>query len=649
MTDFSRLSLDQLANPIWVYDPYCHCILWANHSALGLWEAGSLAELQSRDFKAGASEAVDATLLGYLHDLKQNKDVSVCWQIEPKGHAKKVFCRFSAFEHEGHTVMLVEGQDSGLCLLEENSFGATMVVLLEANGNIVSNNPLFSEQFGFGLANIAEILHNPSIEERLLSDHLSLLQANDLLLTSKRGPRWHTMEIKSVSDQPGANFVLTLVDVHARKLNELKLRERALIDPLTNLLNRNGLLEVLEEFIVAGDEFYLLYVDLDGFKAINDTYGHAVGDRLLIHAAGHLRRFDSSSTVAARLGGDEFVLLVKACGLPIQQAQDSANALIRLLSEPQQVRGGFKVTVSASIGLAVYPEHEQEAELLLSKADAAMYLAKENGRRHCQVYQSGMEVQLLRRSVILQSLDRAIRQDEFELHYQTIIAANSNRVEIVEALLRWQHPQLGYVAPNEVIEVAEGAGKIAELETWVFNRAARDFAGLQRVYGEALKLSLNISVAHLLHGDLVALLRRAMQAENVPMMQVIVELTEGVMLPVVDDQQHCLEALLATGCQLAIDDFGTGYSSLAYISRIPATYVKIDKAFVDRIDEDIATLKCILQLAKQLDMLVIVEGVETQQQYQALQHLGLDLQQGYYFQRPCSLGEQLSQRQQLQN
>lgn len=637
----SSFHIGQLSCPIWVYDISLGRIQWANGAALSLWEASSLEELITRDFNGGQSRAVQETLQGYLEKFKKGETIEVWWEISPQDHKKQILCLFSGIQlNDGRYAMLVEARHSPLLENQQlNHQTVAITALFDIKSNLVSCNPPFIEQFGDQISRCRQLFREGIDLCSIV--HSNELYEADILLMTKTGERWHHAEIRLQEDGLNDNsyYVMALVDVHERKLRELQHVKDALSDPLTGLLNRRGLEHHLNAF---KDEHYcIFYIDLDGFKLVNDTYGHQVGDELLIGISEILRRDIYSTVVCARLGGDEFLLAIPE-ELSINEIHRIADSLIYKLSQTFVVSGERSISVSASIGTAIYEKDDTALSVLLTRADSAMYLAKKQGRSRHVFYTDGMENHLRQRTIIIQDLEQGIIDGQLELYYQPINCLNENNICIVEALLRWQHPVLGFISPLDIIAAAEETGKINIVEEWVIAQACSDLQQLKDHFGEQVKVSINISGAHISQHGFAEKLKGIAFGYGCQPEEIIIELTETVLLPVIDADQYCIEQIKEFGFLLAIDDFGTGFSSLAYLSRIPADYVKIDKAFVDQLDKDVHTVECIRSLCEKLGMKCITEGVETQHQSQILHSAQLDLQQGYWFYRPMPIAELIS-------
>jgi len=402
------------------------------------------------------------------------------------------------------------------------------------------------------------------------------------------------------------------------------------------LLNRRGILEKLRS--IGHLEHTLFYVDLDGFKPVNDSYGHAVGDIVLKKVAQLLKYSVDRNALCARLGGDEFILVHTGC-LTIDDINKVADNLVQTLSTPIEIDQSHRTLISASIGVVSNLPITRSPERLITCADAAMYEAKHNGRNRFVIYSEGMEDRLLRRSTIIQGLESAIEQNQLQLFYQTIFKKHSLTTVGAEALLRWQHPTLGNIPPLDIISAAEETGRISVLENWIFRQACLDLPKLKQHYGESFTIGINISGAHLSQTNFLDDVRAVLKETQCKPQDIVIELTESVLVSTLENQQQTLQTMRDLGFTFAIDDFGTGYSSLAYLGQIPAKFVKIDKAFIDNIEKDPHTLKFIRDLCDNLNMHCLVEGVETAEQEKRLDEIVIHYRQGFYYAYPVSIEE----------
>ena len=432
-------------------------------------------------------------------------------------------------------------------------------------------------------------------------------------------------------------FILaaSVVSVVAWRLNE----EQSLRDPLTHLPNRVLLQDRVSHALARADRvpgaLAMLFVDLDGFKDINDSLGHAAGDQLLRAVAERVRCCLRPADTVARLGGDEFAILLEDLA-----NQDDAIAVAKRLLEgfrqPFPV-AGREISINASIGIALNGPGDGVDELLRN-ADVAMYTVKESGRGWYAMFVEDMHTAVVDRVDLEHQLRRALEVGEFTLVYQPVVALDTGLVAGLEALIRWHHPTRGLLLPGDFIEVAEATGTIIPIGAWVLDTACGQLRRWNDMFdGPPLKMSVNLSPSQVLLSDLVDTVSNAMRRHGVHPSELVLELTEAVMVYDTDAAGERLQALKDLGVRLAIDDFGTGYSSLSYLRLLPFDVLKIDKTFVDGItqqDLDTTLGRVIIDLARTLGLLAVAEGVERPEQVAALRELGCPRGQGYAFSKP---------------
>ena len=380
-----------------------------------------------------------------------------------------------------------------------------------------------------------------------------------------------------------------------------------------------------------------LFIDLDDFKTVNDSMGHKAGDELLVAVAGRLRQSLRAHDTPARLGGDEFAVLIEAPE-SMDVVIEIAERVLDSLNDPFAVAEA-ELTVRASIGVATSRDGVRTAEDLVRNADLAMYRAKSQGKGRIELFQPEMHASAVQRHELKSELQRAVDEDQFSVLFQPVVDLEGGQIAGVEALVRWKHPRLGLVGPEEFIPLAEEAGLIDAIGRLVFARASGRLAAWRRasIAGEAFTLSLNLSVREFQSADLVESLRGAASEAGVPTSAITLEITESALMDDLEAGVARMELIKAAGFRLALDDFGTGYSSLGHLRRFPIDVLKIAKPFVDHIAEraeDAAFLGSILDLARTLSIEVVVEGVETPEQAQILLRLGARRVQGFVFSRP---------------
>ncbi len=452
-----------------------------------------------------------------------------------------------------------------------------------------------------------------------------------------------------------AAIVRVVLAARAQAAVEKRLERQATTDELTGLINRPAALEFvnrqLDRARAEEKPVALLFIDLDRFKLVNDSYGHAVGDDLLLAAADRLRTSVGPHDTVARLSGDEFLVIMSATD--VVRARELASRICEVFAEPFELIGTAWVT--ASVGVVVATDAaETDATSLIRDADTAMYEAKAAGRGGFVMFNPAMRAASERQLELHNGLHLAIERDEFDVHYQVIIDANSGTVDGVEALVRWESPN-GRVPPDQFISLAEDAGLISTIGEIVLTRACDQVARWRKLPGCGnLSLSVNVSARQVLDGDIVALVDDVLTTSGLTPDALWLEITESVMMADTLETVAALGGLRALGVHLSVDDFGTGNSSLSYLQRFPIEQVKIDRQFVAGMgdhSEDAAVVAAVIGIAQALSLSIVAEGVETVEQEQRLIELGCGLLQGYLFSRPVpaiDLGPILMERNQFQ-
>ncbi len=433
-------------------------------------------------------------------------------------------------------------------------------------------------------------------------------------------------------------------------------RVRGLQDALTALPNRllfNDRLEsVIQEAHRTGEMFAVLFVDLDRFKNINDSLGHNVGDHVLVAVARRLRACVRASDTVARYAGDEFTLILRH----IVQREDVmriADKIVRVMEAPLTLPGGLELQMTASLGLSFYPDDASTADRLLKQADVAMYTAKGMGRNTYQAYVAVPEESHQQRLALEAKLRQAERNGELRVFYQPQVDTHSEDIVGMEALIRWEHPELGMISPGFFIPLAEETGLIISIGEWVLRAACIDARRWQVRFSLPLRISVNLSPLQLRQPNLVGLVASVLEETGVPAHLLDLEVTESISVKSIPNLLETLQALRELGCQISIDDFGTGQSSLDYIKRFPADRIKIDQAFVRNIGldpDDEAIVQATVGMAHNLNRAVVAEGVEIEAHLEFLRALGCEVLQGYLFCRPlpaASLENLLVERERL--
>ncbi len=486
------------------------------------------------------------------------------------------------------------------------------------------------------------VLH-PDDREPVLAAHAATHATGEPLhmdyrLISRDGRTiWVHDEARVITEPEGGEQVLQgyLLDITARREAEELLRHQAFHDPLTGLANRALFTDRVEHALVrrrAGGEAAVLFLDLDDFKAVNDTLGHLAGDTLLRAVGERLRDASAPSHTVARLGGDEFAILIE--DVKVAAAVDAAERVIADLQTPFDLEGR-EVFVTASVGIAV----GDDADELLRSADVAMYRAKGSGKAQYVVYAPRMEEDIVGRLELVADLRRVRPDEDLVLHYQPTVDLATGAIVGVEGLVRWQHPTRGLLAPSSFIPLAEETGRIVEIGRWVLAEACRRAARWRAEIpgAAALQVSVNVSTRQVRRPGLVEDVRAALQASGLDPAALTLEITESVLARRREEMTSILDEVTALGVRLALDDFGTGYSSLSLLQDLPVHTLKIDRSFVQSIDtgpERAAFVRAIVELADALSLSVVAEGVESAAHVAALRRLGCRLGQGFHFAHP---------------
>lgn len=459
--------------------------------------------------------------------------------------------------------------------------------------------------------------------------------------------RWHIGRANPGLDPEGKiiKWYGTNTDIDDQKQSEAKLNHIARHDPLTDLPNRIEFMSHLRSAVERARtnqfaRFAVLFLDLDRFKVINDSLGHIVGDKLLTQIAERLNKLVRPGDVVARLGGDEFTILLNRTG-GRDDVVRIAERVQRNISKAFMI-DGYEVFTSASIGIIVSDEIMREPEDFLRDADSAMYRAKESGKARYEIFDSEMHVRNMNLLQIETELRHAVERGEFEVHYQPIVDLSSGTINEFEALIRWRHPQMGLVSPNDFISVAEESGMIVPIGQWILGEACRQLAKWQRKVRRPLSVSVNLSAKQLMHPALINQIQSILRSTGLQSRHLKLEVTESTVMEHSERSLSVLKRLAAMGVSLSTDDFGTGYSSLSYLQEFPFDRLKIDRSFIHKMncdDRSGAIVRTILMLAANLGLDAVAEGVETENQLAALRSLGCRLGQGYYFSRPVNAAE----------
>ena len=530
------------------------------------------------------------------------------------------------------------------------------VVIADARRRVISTNTAHTELTGFS----SQALQGRRLDDtRRLPDDKPLPQAiwdavasghnwiGEVQSTRSDGSSYpEHLSLSAIRNGSGqvVYYVAVCTDIHEAKASQRRLEHLARHDPLTGLVNRAEFERHCNEAIALAERERLaavvLFIDLDAFKIVNDSYSHAIGDRLLVKVGERISKQLSSEDIAGRIGGDEFTVLLPRLGLR-EDARAIVNRLLSALSEPFQL-DDYEVVLTASIGVAGYPLDGTEAAALIANADAAMYAAKTEERNAFRFYTPMMHADNRRRLQLATELRQALSRGEFHLVFQPSIELRTGRIVAVEALVRWQHPERGEVMPAEFIPVAEGLGLIRRIDEWVLQATCAQIQAWDLAGVPPIRVAVNISARWFGHPSFVDGVNRTLQSRRIPAHRLLLEITESAMLRLGEDTQRTMQTLDLLDIDVAIDDFGTGYSSMAYLKLPAVAYLKIDRSFITGLPgdaNDAAITEAILAMSKSLGLIAIAEGIETEAQHEFLLHAGCAEGQGYLYSYPLKADE----------
>tara|TARA_B100001939_G_scaffold348158_1_gene373291 strand:- start:26086 stop:28170 length:2085 start_codon:yes stop_codon:yes gene_type:complete len=457
-------------------------------------------------------------------------------------------------------------------------------------------------------------------------------------------PEW--LEISTVLNESRelTHFIAHFSDISQKKQNEEQLRYLASYDTLTGLPNRNHFLEILNRSLLRAREMHhkgaILFLDLDRFQVINDTLSHGSGDLLLRLVSERLKKMIGPTDTLSRTGGDEFALLIDSLS-SLDQPIQIVEAIMAQFNEPFHIEEQ-EIFVSASTGICIFPDDGEDPDALLRNVDMAMYRAKEIGRNTYHFYSPEINTRAFEHLALEASLRRAIEKDEFILHFQPLISTEDSRAVATEALIRWEHPELGMVSPARFIPMAEETGLIVPMGQMVMEKACRAFVDLGRESEGLDYISVNVSARQFFQEGFLEMVDATLEKTSMNPRNLELELTESAFIQDVDRTVELLDQLRKRGVKLAIDDFGTGFSSLSYLKRFPLDTLKIDQSFIKDIhknQDDLAIVRAIIALARVMKLRIVAEGVETEEHASILRREGCNILQGYLYSRPLPLGE----------
>ncbi len=523
-------------------------------------------------------------------------------------------------------------------------------ILIEVNGEIVFTNPsarlIFRETHHLSLIgrSLASLIRRAQTETDALRLMINPESETEEVAIRLDGSAFDVSVYRislTYQGQPAIQMVAR--DISIRKKLEYQLSFQATHDPLTGMNNRSALLERLSDAISYAHRsslpVWVAFIDLDRFKFINDHYGHRIGDQVLTGISSRLRSVLRSNDALGRFGGDEFIVVLRG-GPEVDMSSETLERIMQAVAEPMKI-DGHSLVVNCSVGVSVFPQDGDSPQQLLEMADAAMYRAKQSGRNRCQFFNQDIQAQLQERARIESEFSGAIERGEFLLKYQPQIDLRSGAVAGAEALLRWQHPELGLLSPDRFVYMAEESTHINEIGAWVLNTATAQCADWHKMGLGHLRIAVNLSARQLNGQPLIRLVEQALAQSGLPPHCLELELTESLMMSNIELTLETLQILHAMGVQIAIDDFGTGYSNFSYLRKLPISCLKIDRQFINDLSEpgsrDTTIItQTLITLAHNLHLRVVAEGVETENQLGLLHQQGCDEIQGFIYSQALS-------------
>ncbi len=521
------------------------------------------------------------------------------------------------------------------------------ILFVSCTGQVIHWNPRAEELFGYegfhipniGLSDLFEDIDTPqSLQKAATDNELHARRHDGSLLTV-------AVTLGDWIEQGQQHWTICIRDISPQKHLEARLDQLAFNDPLTMLANRalfaNGVEHALKRLGRAASNVGVLFLDLDDFKRINDSFGHAVGDTLLISMAERLRRCVRTSDTVARLGGDEFAILIEDANDVLTSLEVADRVVTSMI--PSFTIGNIEIDVSCSVGVALATDRDTLAAELMRDADLAMYAAKARGKNCIELYENSMHAAILDRVRLEGDLRRAVERNEIVPHYQPIFDLATGRITGFEALARWYHPERGIVGPDLFIEIAESTGLILPIGRAVLNMACRQTRLWQQEFplNDHLSISVNLSSRQIEDAGIVHTVADALADSGLSAESLTLEITESLVVKEAGSPRGRLREISRLGIGITVDDFGTGYSSLAYLQDLPLSGLKVDRSFVNRIGDPRGTslIHAILAMSKSLGLTVVAEGIETAEQLRALAKAGCQFGQGYLFARPLAAND----------
>ena len=642
----------RLRTPVWVYDTDRCCIAYANEAACRIWNAENEASLNARDLSQGMSTTVAGRLKQYQSDfVERDAKFSEFWTLYPKGEPVTVNVVYTGFTMpDGRMAMMCEVTGEAaetpdtLRSTEALLHTDVIIALFTVEGRPLYKNPAARSALPYVDAGFEDIF--------VIGSDLQEMRAiwradSDCRRVTKiktvGGERWFDLSVKRCLDAATGRqaLLVTAFDVSELKTTRDKARYLAARDQLTGCFNRSFMQQCLDDISNRISDcsfrYALLFLDIDKFKKVNDTYGHEVGDAILRTFAERVRGHVGEGDVLARMGGDEFVLLLKISST--NSALHARLEALRLDVAKLINCGSVQLSATTSIGVAFFDGHtDGDWAKTMKRADLALYHSKRRGRDCYTIYDESIGAEVIERSWLEVAVKQAIETEAFTLFYQPRVDLATNSVVAAEALLRWFHPERGYIPPDKFIPICEDIGVIDQVGMLVFKQACLQMSAWRRD-GFEIDLSVNVSPRQFQHEDFVPLFEETAMIADFPLSSLELEITETSLIGDNAEVSRRLRRINELGFRLALDDFGTGYSNLAHISRFPVDCIKLDRSFVQQLPSSGPLLRLILALAKQVGATTVAEGVEATEQLAWLRMHGCDQVQGFLFSKAVPADE----------
>lgn len=643
----------QLQIPLWVFDTETMRVVWVNRAGVEYWGAQNTADLYARNFSKDLSEAARERLRNMVIDCYQHERVvNEIWTLYPEGLPPRTGeLSFSAFP-------IADKQQSILVQLNNDISGASaemlhsttalnhtaaMISLYDSDYKLLYSNPAARNVLTDRCLTLPDILINDTdlhlIQESLETNETCTVEVE---VNTINGPRWHNMIIRRTMDALKSEkaILISATDATERRHAQQVAYKLAYSDSLTGLPNRTAmniyLDELLSDDLRPTARFGLFFLDLDRFKIINDSLGHAAGDRLLIEVAHRLKISIGANGMVCRLGGDEFVTIINGL-TDLEQLRDVAQSILQDMAPPLEM-AGQSLRILPSIGICRYPEDGATVSELMAHADAAMYLAKAQQSGYCffdEKRTNNLSETVKERMGLENDLMIALAHDQFELYYQPKISCKTMNVIGVEALIRWNHPTRGLVPPDSFIKIAEETGQIIEIGNWVMDTAMKQQHRWYKA-GLMVPVAINISARQFEDHNFLSNISACLLRNQSDSSMIELEITESMLLGNSEQVQQTLHQISAMGIKIALDDFGTGYSNLAYLQNYPLDTLKVDRIFLANRKHTLL-MATILRMGRVLGLNVVAEGVQDASQVDWLVANGCDQLQGFYFSKPLTV------------